>query len=132
MLFKKLIAVFIAYSFLLQIGSSFGVWVNYMSHKDYAIAHCENKISKTMHCYGNCVLVKDIKALEKNQSKSNELTVKVQEFQLYMPISVSYVFQLVPVLTNFGLSTTKQYYSQYFVSIFNPPRLIECMPNYSF
>ena len=121
MFFKKLIAVFIAYSFLLQIGSSFGVWVNYITHKDYAIAHCENKISRTMHCYGNCVLVKDIKALEKNQSKSNELTVKVQEFQLYMPTSVSYDFKLLPQVSNFLISITNHYCSQYFISIFNPP-----------
>ena len=71
MLFKKLIAITIAYSFMLQLGSQFGVWLNYMANADYALEHCENKASKTMQCYGNCVLVKDIKSLEKNQNRKN-------------------------------------------------------------
>jgi hypothetical protein len=47
MLFKKLIAITIAYSFMLQLGSQFGAWVNYMANADYALEHCENKASKT-------------------------------------------------------------------------------------
>jgi hypothetical protein len=38
-----------------------------------------------MQCYGNCVLVKEIKSLEKNQSKDNNLQVKVKEFKLLGP-----------------------------------------------
>lgn len=121
MLFKKIIALTIAYSFLLQIGSQFGAWVNYMTNMEYALDHCENKASTTLHCYGNCVLVKDIKALEKNQSKDNNLQIKVKEFQLFSPSSFEVSYFLTPSF-HFNLTPyVAKFISNFFLRIFHPP-----------
>jgi len=106
---------------MLQLGSQFGAWVNYMTNMEYALAHCENKAIKSMQCYGNCVLVKDIKSLEKNQSKHNNLQVKVKEFQLFAPVSfdLHYFFQ-IPAIKHYLPNTTK-ILSSFFISIFHPP-----------
>jgi hypothetical protein len=121
MLFKKLIAITIAYSFMLQLGSQFGVWVNYMSNTEYALAHCENKASKTMQCYGNCVLVKDIKALEKNQSKDNQLQIKVKEFQLFSPSSFAIQYYIIKVCETKIIAIFPKIVNNFFLSIFHPP-----------
>lgn len=121
MLFKKLIALTIAYSFMLQLGSQFGVWVNFMANPNYALSHCENKSTLEMKCYGNCVLVKDIKALEKNQSKDNNIQLKVKEFQLFSP-SVFDVQYFSSMHYKEALCTYMQInFSSFFLSIFHPP-----------
>ena len=121
MLFKKLIAITIAYSFMLQLGSQFGAWVNYMANADYALEHCENKASKTMQCYGNCVLVKDIKSLEKNQSKDNNLQVKVKEFQLFGPTTFVLHYLINTIHETHLTPYSKKIVSNFFLSIFHPP-----------
>ena len=120
-LFKKLIAITIAYSFMLQLGSQFGAWVNYMANTEYALAHCENKASKTMQCYGNCVLVKDIKSLEKNQSKDNNLQVKVKEFQLFGPTTFDLQYFISSYMQKHFTPYVTKFWSNFFLSIFHPP-----------
>jgi hypothetical protein len=120
-LFKKLIAITIAYSFMLQLGSQFGAWVNYMTNTEYALAHCENKASKTMQCFGNCVLVKDIKSLEKNQSKDNNLQIKVKEFQLFAPVTFDMQYLIAAVYENHVTPYVTNITSNFFLSIFHPP-----------
>lgn len=121
MLLKKIIALTIAYSFLLQLGSQFGAWVNYITNMEYALAHCENKASTTLHCYGNCVLVKDIKSLEKNQSKDNNLQVKVKEFQLFSPSVFEICYYLIPTFQFTHTVYLNNFLSNFFLSIFHPP-----------
>ena len=121
MLFKKLIAIAIAYSFLLQLGGNFGIWVNYISNPDYALAHCENKASKTLHCYGNCVLVKHIKAVEKHQSKDNNLQLKVKEFQLFGPVTFTLEYFQSPIIKSSLTPYLKRFISNFFLRIFHPP-----------
>ena len=121
MLFKKLIALTIAYSFMLQLGSQFGVWVNYITNVDVALIQCENKNIKEIHCYGNCVLVKDLKALEKHESKDNNIQLKGKDIQLFSPISVIFSY-FIPVATlNILPELTEHYFKNFFLSIFHPP-----------
>jgi hypothetical protein len=121
MLFKKLLAITIAYSFMLQLGSQFGAWVNYMANTEYALSHCENKASKTMNCYGNCVLVKEIKSLEKNQSKDNHLQIKVKEFQLFGPSTFELQYFINHIPKNYVVPYLTKISNNFFLSIFHPP-----------
>lgn len=121
MFIKKLIALVIAYSFLLQMGSQFGVWVNYMTHFENAMKQCENKNIKEIHCYGNCVLVKDIKALEKHESKDNNLQLRGKEIQLFGPSSVIFSYFIPETTLNILPELTEHYFTNFFLSIFHPP-----------
>jgi len=121
MLFKKITALTIAYSFMLQLGSQFGLWVNFMANPSNALSHCENKNTVEMKCYGNCVLVKEIKALEKNQSKDNNIQLKVTEFQLFSPT----VFDVQYFSSKLKKENLWKYmqinFSSFFLPIFQPP-----------
>lgn len=121
MLFKKLIAIAIVYSIMFQLGSQFGAFVNYMTNIDYALAHCKNKASKTMQCYGSCVLVKDIKSLEKNQSKDNRLLVKEKEFQLFGPSTFDLQYLIIESHERHVTPYVTKITSNFFLSIFHPP-----------
>jgi hypothetical protein len=106
---------------MLQLGSQFGAWVNYMANTEDAIANCENKTSKTLQCYGNCVLVKDIKALEKHQSKNNNLQIKVKEFQLFSPVIFALEYIQKPIEINNFIPYLIKISGNFFLSIFHPP-----------
>jgi hypothetical protein len=121
MFFKKLTSLIIAYSFLLQMGSQFGVWVNYMTHFDDALKQCENKNNKAILCYGNCVLVTDIKALEKHQSKDNSLQLKAKEIQLFSPTEIIIEYFISEFSTKLQTLFKVSFHSDYFLSIFHPP-----------
>ena len=74
-----------------------------------------------MQCYGNCVLVKDIKSLEKNQSKDINLQVKVKEFQLFGPTTFDLRYFIATYTQKHVTPYVTKLWSNFFLSIFHPP-----------
>ena len=71
-----------------------------------------------MQCFGNCVLVKDIKSLQKNQSKDNNLQVKVKEFQLFAPSTFDLQYIIPLAFKNHVTPYVTTITSNFFLSIF--------------
>ncbi len=98
-------------------------WVSYNLNKDYIAAElCVNKKKPSLHCNGQCVLMKKLaKANESNESKESKAEVKslavdfIEELQRY---SINNIIRINPI---HNLFRNKLYSSVIHTSIFHPP-----------
>ncbi|QQD14414.1 hypothetical protein [Sphingobacterium sp. UDSM-2020] len=122
---KRIISFLLLVSLAYQCLGSMGVFVWFESNRSYIAKElCENRARPQMHCNGQCVLMKKLKALEEKssdkslpQNAKHETFLCVMQEWLVMPESIS--IQLV----NKYVAYYKAYYSFiHFKNNFRPPR----------
>lgn len=122
---KRVISFLLLVSLAYQCLGSMGVFVWFESNRSYIAKElCENRARPQMHCNGQCVLMKKLKALEeKSSDKSLPQNLKYDTFLcvmqdwLVMPKSLSILLERNYVA----------YYNTYYSFIhlknnFRPPR----------
>ena len=121
--FKNIAVLSLATLMLIKMMGMPIVWLSYNFNKEYIAAElCENKSRPTLHCNGQCILMKKLaKANESNESKENKTEVKsigvdfIEELKAFSLVSPS---KNTPI---HNLFKNKLYSSIVRTSIFHPP-----------
>lgn len=120
---KKLVAILLLCSVLIQISGKLLIWVNFEIHQDYIAKNlCVNRDKPYLHCDGKCQLVKRLNEDNKKEN-SPANTLKNQTEQVLF--CEYFCHQLVPVVFQVeGLGQTyfEKPYDTTRYSVFHPPR----------
>ena len=123
---KRIISFLLLVSLAYQCLGSMGVFVWFESNRSYIAKElCENRARPQMHCNGQCVLMKKLKALEeKSSDKSLPQNVKYETFLCVMQDWLVMPESLSIRLENKYIAYYNAYYSFiHFKNNFRPPRL---------
>jgi len=122
---KRIIAFLLLITLAYQCLGSMGVFVWFESNRSYIAKElCENRARPQMHCNGQCVLMKKLKALEEKssdkslpQNLKNETFLCVMQDWLIMPESLS-----IRLEHNYVAYYNTYYSFRHLKNNFRPPR----------
>jgi hypothetical protein len=77
---KKVLAILLTLSLLVQCTAQYAVIALYKVRKEYvATVLCENRSKPSMHCNGKCYLAKQLKKVTNGSATGNENSVPVEK-----------------------------------------------------
>ena len=99
--------------------------LNFTIHQEFFASICTNKDKPEMHCNGKCHLKKQIKQHEEQKSDTKKRSQK--KFELFIKcLDIIKEKQFVSNLKHSISYTETLHLSQYFSSIFHPPKHAFC------
>ncbi|QIH34785.1 hypothetical protein K2F45_20275 [Sphingobacterium siyangense] len=122
---KKIVSFLLLIVLAYQCLGSMGVFVWFESNRSFIAANlCENRARPEMHCNGQCVLMKKLKALdEKSSEKDLPQNVKYETFICLMQDFIIMPEQMSICVKNTYVTYYNAYYSFiHFKNNFRPPR----------
>jgi len=122
---KKIISFLLLIVLAFQCLGSMGVFVWFESNRSFIAANlCENRARPEMHCNGQCVLMKKLKALdEKSSDKSLPQNVKYETFICLIQDQLTIPEQILIRAEHKYITYYSAYYSFiHFKNNFRPPR----------
>ena len=119
---KKVIALLLIYSILMQGGTKLGIYAYFQLNKDYiSSVLCINKDKPVLQCNGKCFLSKKLKAEEEKEKKAPVEVKSIADvlyFSEYSCVSVSRDFESISTVKSSYILGT---YSVNRPSVFHPP-----------
>jgi hypothetical protein len=122
---RNLLALSLILTLNFQVFSQMGIFAWFVLNSDYvARVLCENKNRPELHCNGQCILARKLKAAEEKERHEMADLLKVKEIQLFNPESFFIYFSNVSLIISEKLNCFylfKNYNSPQF-PVFQPPR----------
>jgi predicted Holliday junction resolvase-like endonuclease len=90
---RSLLALLLILTLNLQVMSQMGIFAWFVLHNDYiASVLRENRSRPELHCKGQCILAKKLKASQEEERQQAASLLKAQKTELFAPVYFDFSF----------------------------------------
>jgi hypothetical protein len=122
---KKITAIIVCLSLLLQCVAHLGVIGYYQLNKEYIAKNlCENRDKPKMNCCGKCYLKKQLRKIDNNSGTQGQRSVKTEKSEVMYLIPDTIALELPNRAASIAVLNPLErhlYHTAYLGTVFHPP-----------